>query len=39
MKVLNSQEKPMGQDAQTGADKLIDDEYSRKPQGRLVMEG
>lgn len=39
MKVLNSQEKPMGENAQTGTDKLIDDENSRRPWGRLVIEG
>lgn len=39
MKVLNSQEKPVGEKTQTGADKLIDDENGRRPWGRLVIEG
>lgn len=39
MKVLNSEEKPVGENARTGADKLIDDENGSRPWGTLVIEG
>jgi len=31
MKVLNAQEKPMGESARTGANKLTDEENGRRP--------